>query len=414
MVKVNPKSPSLVKFTENKVISKSDKFNVITSVALTAFLLLAIAITGTGVALHFSLNLPPLIPITPNFSITIPLLVAGVTAGGAILTCSIPLVVQFFRRKKVCKSWGKLTAKTILSLGFKRWARRRLYNNSRANGQTAQNRMDMRQWKVGKTYRTLGKLVEFKVDDVKLRGFWKFKEENTQAVIVFHGNYGSAENTMRQDKLVKHYIELGFNVLAVEYRGYEISEGEAGTDMQEMHVNFDAKAALDFVLKQGIEKDKILAHGYSLGTAYAAALGSHYGVEHLVLAHPIPNLTAVVKKVMPKPPLCRSFMEGVAEAGVQCIFKNAQTTDGKLQTNQFNVLEKVSKMPDKAFMIMAKNDGVMPNELWKEYLKGNRTQYPHDGNHYELNDFLSNPSAEYGLANYLEGRQFALNKQEVL
>lgn len=63
------------------------------------------------------------------------------------------------------------------------------------------------------------------------------------------------------------YKTRGLNVLLVEYRGYGLSEGAAGGVNQEMEAYLDAEAALKFVLSQGVVKNKILAHGYSLGVS---------------------------------------------------------------------------------------------------------------------------------------------------
>lgn len=97
-----------------------------------------------------------------------------------------------------------------------------------------------------------------------------------------------------------HYImrlwDLGWNVLAIDYRGFGRSEGsptEAG-----LYLDADAGAeALDEL--PGVDPDRVVIWGYSLGTGVA----SHVGLEHpqgaLVLEAPYTSMSEVVEGTTP-------------------------------------------------------------------------------------------------------------------
>jgi fermentation-respiration switch protein FrsA (DUF1100 family) len=98
-------------------------------------------------------------------------------------------------------------------------------------------------------------------------------------VLYLHGNASTVASRMN----VKHYTrlrELGLNVLAPEYRGYNGLEGvpsEAG-------VVADARAGYDYLRnKVGVPADRLLIYGWSLGGAIAVSLASTVESRGVVL-----------------------------------------------------------------------------------------------------------------------------------
>lgn len=103
-------------------------------------------------------------------------------------------------------------------------------------------------------------------DGVKLHG-WLVPAEGERGTLLFlHGNAGNISHRLDS---IRIFHELGLAVLIVDYRGYGRSEGspsEAGTRL-------DARAAWQFlVAERGIDPERIVVFGRSLGAAVAAEL----------------------------------------------------------------------------------------------------------------------------------------------
>ena len=81
------------------------------------------------------------------------------------------------------------------------------------------------------------------------------KKHNT--LVVFHGNAGHIGH--RVDKF-KPYLEEGYGLLLVEYRGYGENLGKPTED----GFYKDGIAALEFLSKQNISKQQTILYGESL------------------------------------------------------------------------------------------------------------------------------------------------------
>ena len=98
--------------------------------------------------------------------------------------------------------------------------------------------------------------------------------------IFFHGNagfLGSRRNVQRYELL----RDAGFNVLAVEYRGYGASASIG--DPSEDGVYSDASAAWRYLTgTRGVRPDRIVVYGWSLGSGPATYLASRYHAAALI------------------------------------------------------------------------------------------------------------------------------------
>lgn len=83
-----------------------------------------------------------------------------------------------------------------------------------------------------------------------------------------HANAGNIGHRM---PIIKVFHQLGFNVLALSYRGYGKSEGKPS----EKGLNLDSQTALDFILSDPrTEKLDIFLYGQSIGGAVAIELAA--------------------------------------------------------------------------------------------------------------------------------------------
>jgi pimeloyl-ACP methyl ester carboxylesterase len=100
-------------------------------------------------------------------------------------------------------------------------------------------------------------------------GFW---------VLHLHGNAESAFSSWQ----VLHELRLrahGLNVLAVDYRGFGQSSGVA----TESHMDDDAEAAYQELIRRGVPPQRIIIWGHSLGSGPAVFVASRHRAAALIL-----------------------------------------------------------------------------------------------------------------------------------
>jgi fermentation-respiration switch protein FrsA (DUF1100 family) len=96
-------------------------------------------------------------------------------------------------------------------------------------------------------------------------------------VLYLHGNY---EDLGSLNDYVPGFIEAGYAVFAIDYRGYGLSQG----DPAEANLATDSELAYDYMRTQlGIPADRILIFGYSLGSGPAVDLALRKPAAGLVL-----------------------------------------------------------------------------------------------------------------------------------
>ncbi len=108
-----------------------------------------------------------------------------------------------------------------------------------------------------------------------------------QIILYFHGNAG---NIGDRSLKFSSFVDAGYGVFAVSYRGYFGSEGKPSED----GLIKNAKAALNHLNKIGYENSKIILFGESLGSGVAvqlAALNSQF--KAVVLESPFSSIISV-------------------------------------------------------------------------------------------------------------------------
>lgn len=115
-------------------------------------------------------------------------------------------------------------------------------------------------------------------DGETLHAWWMPVDSSAYTVLFFHGNAG---NISRIEKRMRLFREMGFNALAIDYRGYGISTGKI---KKEADVYKDARASYEYLQKTlGVEEGRIIIWGWSMGGAVAVELAQHKKCHALVM-----------------------------------------------------------------------------------------------------------------------------------
>ncbi len=148
-------------------------------------------------------------------------------------------------------------------------------------------------------------------DGVRLHG-WYVEHSDPQAVILFsHGNAGNV--THRAGVLDAITRRAAASVLVYDYRGYGRSEGRPN----EPGVYADARAARAWLAERaGVEPERIVQMGESLGAAVAVELAVADGARALVLDSAFtsaPDMAAVHYPFVPARLLMRNRFDSLAK-----------------------------------------------------------------------------------------------------
>ena len=122
------------------------------------------------------------------------------------------------------------------------------------------------------------------------RGRGRTADAPGAAVVCFHGNGELIDDNL---DTVRAFTDLGISVLLVEYRGYGRSGGEPGVD----EISADAVAWFDRLkARPEVKTEAVMAHGFSLGSAFAAQLAAVRPVAALMLESPFTSLPAMGRR----------------------------------------------------------------------------------------------------------------------
>ena len=128
-------------------------------------------------------------------------------------------------------------------------------------------------------------------DGVKLHGLF-FKNENPKGVILyFHGNAGSL---VGWGTVALDFIELGYEVLIMDYRGY----GKSGGYLKYEMLLEDAQMWYNHLASK-YNQDQIIVYGRSLGTGFAIPLAVQNEPRLLILETPFYSMADLARRHFP-------------------------------------------------------------------------------------------------------------------
>jgi fermentation-respiration switch protein FrsA (DUF1100 family) len=112
-------------------------------------------------------------------------------------------------------------------------------------------------------------------DGLSLLSWYRRAAPRRPTLVYFHGNAGNIES---RGFKVRDYLDAGFGLLLVGYRGYGGNPGKPS----EEGLYLDGRAALAFLAADGVIPENLVLYGESLGTGIAVQLASERDRDPLV------------------------------------------------------------------------------------------------------------------------------------
>jgi uncharacterized protein len=120
-------------------------------------------------------------------------------------------------------------------------------------------------------------------DGLVLTAWYAPAKPGQRTLVYIHGNAGTLGDRHHR---VQPYLERGFGMLLVGYRGYGGNPGQP----TETGLYEDGRAHLDWLAQQGVREDQLVLYGESLGAAIATQLATERKAAALVLEAPFASI----------------------------------------------------------------------------------------------------------------------------
>lgn len=175
-------------------------------------------------------------------------------------------------------------------------------------------------------------------DGLTITSWFRAAGTNKPILVYFHGNAGHVGD---RGSKVRSYVDAGYGILLVGYRGYGGNPGKP----TEQGLYDDASTALDFLTRTGIAPDHWVLYGESLGSAIAVEMASRLAdttpVAAVVLEAPFTSMADAAKSHYPFVPA------------------------GLLLKDRYDSFSKIEKVQSAVFVIHGDQDKTVPQALGK-------------------------------------------------
>lgn len=174
-------------------------------------------------------------------------------------------------------------------------------------------------------------------DNLVITGWYAPATQPQAATIaLFHGNAGTLAHRAHKARML---MDAGYGVFLVGYRGYGGNPGRPS----EIGLYSDSRAALTWLVNQGIAETSLVAYGESLGTGVAVQMAAeHPDLAALVLEAPFTRL----------PDLAPAFLlPGFADM---------------LMTDRYDSLGKIGAIQTPLLILHGEHDGVVPVSMGRQ------------------------------------------------
>jgi uncharacterized protein len=139
-------------------------------------------------------------------------------------------------------------------------------------------------------------------DGLSLLSWYLPAHPGRPVILYFHGNGGNIGHRVQR---MLRFAREGYGVLMAEYRGYGGNPGTAS----ETGFYTDARAALDFLEREGVAPNPLVLYGESLGSGVAVELATQHEVAGLILEAPPTSVAEVAQCHFPYIPAARLVID---------------------------------------------------------------------------------------------------------
>jgi pimeloyl-ACP methyl ester carboxylesterase len=140
-------------------------------------------------------------------------------------------------------------------------------------------------------------LVKLKTaDNLEIVSWYRVPKRGQPVMLYLHGNAGNLGD--RAEKL-KVFIGKGMGMMAVSWRGFGGSQGYPTED----GLYNDARAAIKYLLDNGVALNDIFLYGESLGSGVAVQMATEFKVRALVLEAPYTSISSRAAELYPYIPV---------------------------------------------------------------------------------------------------------------
>ena len=137
-------------------------------------------------------------------------------------------------------------------------------------------------------------------DNLNITSWFKMGSSNKPFLIFFHGNAGHIGDVAAK---ARPYVDAGFGILLVGYRGFGGNPGKPS----EKGLYEDSAAALNFLLLSGVKSNHWVLYGESLGAAIAVEMATRFNhlvpVSSVVLEAPFTSMADAARAHYPFAPI---------------------------------------------------------------------------------------------------------------
>ncbi|MFQ5786174.1 MAG: alpha/beta hydrolase [Alphaproteobacteria bacterium] len=126
-------------------------------------------------------------------------------------------------------------------------------------------------------------------DGLDLLAWYAAARDERPTLIYFHGNAGHLGHRAAK---VRPFVEAGYGVLLLAWRGYSGNPGSPSED----GLYHDARAAFAFLEADGVPPERVVLYGESLGSGVAVQMATEKPVAALVLEAPYTSMVEVAQR----------------------------------------------------------------------------------------------------------------------
>ena len=207
---------------------------------------------------------------------------------------------------------------------------------------------------------------------IKLYAWFIKPKKNMPVILHFHGQ---AESILSHQDVAVYCLEKGFGLFLLSYRGHYKSGGKAC----EKGIYADAQSAILELKKLGVEEDKIILWGHSLGTGVAIETAMHNNVMGIILQSPIKEIKSAAIDVY-------DFYCKKLNLNILALFMKKHVESMHF-IQKFDNINKIQHVKCPILILHSKNDKIAPYKNSVELAEQNSTAqlYLSDiGNHWDV------------------------------